>query len=296
VLDLGLLLDRVHGKVRAVSALLDAVGQLVDQEDVGVHRKRPQVEPVGDPERPAHVTGSDRGRQPVAEPLAQAIVSSTSEGGWTVTTGPKTSRGSRSDPCPARRTTVGRHRNPRRQPAGTFGPIPVQKPVNWLQLLRPGHRAHLCRLVAGTSPLHRLHRRDQLRKQLVLHGGTVQDPGGCGAVKGRADIMKLISEDRGSQLGTFNGHLARYPRRGPEAHRLLSLRRLGGVLQGSLDRVRAERQLSYPSSPLAPAVGSPTRLRGCATIATTWRSTRSGPSRWTTPRATSCAPSTTSQL
>src|SRR3954470_22566702 len=66
VLDLRVVLERVHGQVLAVAGLLvAAVGHLAGQRDVVVDPHAAEPQPVGDAQRAADVARPHRGREAV---------------------------------------------------------------------------------------------------------------------------------------------------------------------------------------------------------------------------------------
>src|SRR6185295_3248524 len=70
MLNLGVVLERVDGKILAVAGLLEAaVRHLGDERDVVVDPDAAELERVGDSHRAADVTRPHRGRQPVAGPV-----------------------------------------------------------------------------------------------------------------------------------------------------------------------------------------------------------------------------------
>ena len=112
----------------------------------------------------------------------------------------------------------------------------------------------------------------------------------CGAVGGRADIMRLISDGRVAQLGTFNGNpltmaasratLCEVLTPSAYAHFDALSEELAGVSARSSPSTTSPTTWSAPP----PAAASPTGASPCATTATIWRSTL----RWpTSPGSTS---------
>src|ERR1700730_11446272 len=72
VLDPGVVLQAVHGQVLAVAGVPEAaVGHLGDERDVGVHPDAAEVQAARDAHRPAVVTGPDRGRESILDPVGQ---------------------------------------------------------------------------------------------------------------------------------------------------------------------------------------------------------------------------------
>jgi hypothetical protein len=70
VLDVGVVLDGVHGEVLAVAGVLEAaVGHLGDERDVRVDPHASEVQPPADPHRPAVVTGEHARGEAVTSPF-----------------------------------------------------------------------------------------------------------------------------------------------------------------------------------------------------------------------------------